>query len=174
MSTSNRIRKLSEYVNKLQEEETLIHYTPTLNKGEIEKRRFYYTPTALPTENLTLDERAKVDAYLRGFILGDKLNDSDDIKECTPFGKSGVHTMRVTFMSPQYRIFGGFLIKDCFIALGMWPRKGLNYKEKVQTTLQRWKELFPEEPTLKGKSFSDLITNGEERDGRKRNFKTNR
>ena len=128
-----------------------MQFSPSfLDPDEKEERRIFVTPPLNNWLNQSdrrrpLDYKSDIRARLRAFVVGGLVDNENDLRLLTPKDLN-IWEFRIRFR-PQTRIFGGFLLRDTFIATRQKLRKDLGsfadprWNAEIAKVKQQWDSL---------------------------------
>jgi hypothetical protein len=115
-------------------------------EGEVEKRRIVMRPSlrdwiAQSPRNTKFRPQVNIRTHLGVFVRGRRVDNEDFMKQLDPIGE-GFWEFRIR-ISPQERVFGVFVMPDCFFATHRMPRRGLDFEKAKNRIRSEWLSLFP-------------------------------
>jgi hypothetical protein len=164
-------KSIEAICNALELQGSLVRFEPVMLPGESEVRRLYVAPSVQHflsgnfNKKVDRDYYANVRSFLGRFVKGGPMQHEEDLKKVMPFGDE-VWSMRIRF-NPHSRLFGAFLMEDCFVACRARFRDDLGkeyggqkkgFDKARDDVVADWGKLFPGVPRFSGYPLSVCIS----------------
>lgn len=149
----------------------LVEFVPVLRRGQAKRRGLYTTVQVArwlnerPKKERSIDHKQFTLEALARFVRGERIDNRFYMKRLRVDNEE-LWAIRID-TTPQDRIFGMFIEKDCFVCMNKRPRDELKnkvsrqWKSAEQKALNKWTKLFPGMRPMPGNHFSHYVSNGE-------------